>query len=185
MEHQDPRRWAWHPTPNAWHGVHEMDGMHVLIGSRRPSLTGCPYFYPWLHVTVFFSTGKCTQPPCVLTPFRDTASLIPLPPFLFFHSVLQQSAGNPKGRPQDTRPGPRMEGKREPKDAMHAFECSVHNVCSFVKAVPGHGRETGPEVLGVGLKKRPPGQALRHYGARPRQPARGKRSLGRDPSQAA
>lgn len=142
---------AWHPTPNAWHGVHEMDGMHVLTGSvpgmRRP-LTGCPYFYPWLHVTVLISTGKCTQPPCVLTPFSRHSLLqweIGLSsshchPSFFLQ--LELSAGVPEGRPQDTRPGWEEGCKANENQRMSCTPSrmhSVHNRSSKLRRFLGDG----------------------------------------------
>lgn len=152
-------------TPNAWHGAHEMDGMHVLIGSvpgmRRP-LTGCPCFYPWLHVTVLNSTGKCTQPPCV---FERHSLLHPTATLPFSSPELSAVCKNPerKASGHETRLGGRMVGGQTRTRRCHVRLRSVHNVyVPFGKAVPGDGRRNaGPEV---GLKKRPPGpgtQALR------------------------
>lgn len=160
-----PTQMAWHPTHPMPGTEPMMDGMHVLIGSvpgmRRP-LTGCPCFYPWLHVTVLNSTGKCTQPPCV---FERHSLLHPTATLPFSSPELSAVCKNPerKASGHETRLGGRMVGGQTRTRRCHVRLRSVHNVyVPFGKAVPGDGRRNaGPEV---GLKKRPLGpgtQALR------------------------
>lgn len=154
----------------------KMDGMHVLIGSvpgMRPPLTGCPYFYPWLHVTVLNSTGKCTQPPCVLTPlqrhslppFESMRPVIPLPPFLFLPFSSLQETRKEGLRTRDPEEG----WKANENQRMPCTPSSLHNMCTLSRrflrkgrrdlklasktaprtrhsGTPGHGQDSRPGV---------------------------------------